>query len=350
MGNKKHKILVVATSEKSRGGITSVVKAHKQGGQWQKYHCKWIETHRDGNYLRKLRYLLVSLLKYTFLLPFFDGVHIHFSITASAKRKFIFFRIAKFFDKKIIIHFHAGNQLNDIWNSTYNEMFTGADKSLVLSSGIKEIVENKIGKTYKNKIEVLFNPCPQINRSVNNEKKNNILFAGTLMQLKGYQDLIDAFASLTEYNDWNLVFAGNGEIEKGEQLAKKLGIEKRVKFLGWLNGDAKDKAFREASIFCLPSYAEGFPMAVLDAWAYGIPVVTTPVGGIPDIVQDEINGLLFPAGNVKILSQQLEKLIRDKSYRENIVSESDKLVSNVLNINVINKKLDSIYAEVLDDN
>lgn len=344
MRNKNHKVLIVATSQKSRGGITSVVKAHKQGEQWQKYNCTWIETHRDGNYTRKLGYLIVSLVKYIFLLPFHDGVHIHFSITASANRKYIFFRIAKFFNKKIIIHFHAGNQLKEIWNNIYNEMFTDADKSLVLSNGIKEIVEEKIGKN--NKTEVLFNPCPQVKKSTLNNKQNIILFAGTLMSSKGYEDLINAFA-LVEHQDWSLVFAGNGEIGNGELLSKKLGLESSVKFLGWVSGEEKDKIFREASIFCLPSYAEGFPMAVLDAWAYGIPVVTTPVGGIPDIVQDGINGLLFNPGDVKMLSQQLEKLIKDKNLREYLVSESDKLVRDVLNINVINKELDRIYSETL---
>lgn len=347
MSQKKSKVLVIATSKKSRGGITSVVKALQQGEQWQKYQCEWIETHRDGSFSRKLWYLLTSLFKYFFLLPFYDCVHIHFSITASAKRKFIFFSIAKLFNKKIIIHFHAGNQLMDIWSNIYNEMFTSADKSLVLSQGIKDIVEEKIGKS--NKIEVLFNPCPQIKKTTENNKQNNILFAGTLMALKGYEDLINAFSSLKEYKDWNLVFAGNGEIDKGELLSKELGIENRVIFLGWVDGEAKDKIFREASIFCLPSYAEGFPMALLDAWAYGIPAVTTPVGGIPDILQDGINGLFFPAGDIKMLAHQLEKLMKDKSLRENIVSESDKLVQNVLNINVICKKLDIIYSETLEN-
>jgi glycosyltransferase involved in cell wall biosynthesis len=316
-----------------------------QGDQWKKYHCRWIETHRDGNYIRKLWYLIVSLIEYIILLPFYDCVHIHFSITASAKRKYIFFRIAKFLNKKIIVHFHAGSQLKDIWNSIYFEMFSYADKCLVLSHGIKEIVEEKIG--INNRIEVLYNPCPKIKKSLINDKQNIILFAGTLMPLKGYTDLLNAFANLTEFSDWNLVFAGNGEIENGELLARKLGIENQVKFLGWVNGEEKDKAFRESSIFCLPSYAEGFPMAVLDAWAYGLPVVTTPVGGLPDIVQDGINGLLFPPGNIEKLSQQLEKLIKDKVLCESIVSESDKLVKDVFNISVINKELDRIYCETL---
>ena len=78
-----------------------------------------------------------------------------------------------------------------------------------------------------------------------------------------------------------------------EQLAESLGVADRVDFLGWVAGANKDRAFRQVSIFCLPSYAEGFPMAVLDAWAYALPVAATPVGGLPDIVSDGEDLMLF---------------------------------------------------------
>ena len=100
------KVLVVATSRKTKGGITSVVKAHETGEQWKKFHCKWIETHRDGNSVRKLWYLATALIEYICLLPFYDIVHIHVGLRTSVNRKLIFARIALLFRKKIIVHFH----------------------------------------------------------------------------------------------------------------------------------------------------------------------------------------------------------------------------------------------------
>ena len=88
------KVLVVATSRKTKGGITSVVKAHETGEQWKKFHCKWIETHRDGNSVRKLWYLATALIEYICLLPFYDIVHIHVGLRTSVNRKLIFARIA----------------------------------------------------------------------------------------------------------------------------------------------------------------------------------------------------------------------------------------------------------------
>lgn len=94
------KVLVVATSRKTRGGITSVIKAHETGEQWKKYHCRWIETHRDGNAIRKLWYLFTALIEYILLLPFYDIVHIHIATTQSAKRKMLFLYPAKWIGKK----------------------------------------------------------------------------------------------------------------------------------------------------------------------------------------------------------------------------------------------------------
>lgn len=95
---------------KTRGGITSVVKAHETGPQWKKFHCRWIQTHRDGNAVRKLWYLCTALVQYVCLLPFYDVVHIHIATAQSARRKRLFFYPAKWLGKRTIFHFHPSNE------------------------------------------------------------------------------------------------------------------------------------------------------------------------------------------------------------------------------------------------
>jgi len=347
MSKKSPKVLVVATSSKTRGGITSVIHAHQTGDVWSNYHCRWIETHIDRNVVAKLWRFFISLTQFVFLIPFYDLVHIHFSLPPSAYRKYFFFRLAKLFRKKVIIHLHLSNQIETIWNNLYEKFFAQADVALVLSYVTEETIK-KVLNGKKSNIKVLYNPIVSTPSTNKNSKQPYILFAGTLDHNKGFRDLICSFAKIANnHPEWKIVFAGNGEIDAGKQLAKELGIEAQTVFLGWVNGEAKDKIFKEASIFCLPSYAEGFPMAVLDAWAYGLPVITTPVGGLPDVLVDGKNALVFHSGDIVHLAKCLERLISDDELRNAISKESLNLSQTVFNIENINQQLADIYKEIL---
>lgn len=342
------RILVIATSHKTRGGITSVVNAHKKGEQWQKYHCKWIETHIDKGTGWKMLYLIKGWLTFICLLPFCKLIHIHMSEPPSAIRKCLFMPFAKLFGKKVIVHFHAfspDTTLNSKYKSVYKYLFNQADCVIVLSQLWKKYVNDAFN--LGDKVKVVYNPCTTEILSEKYKKQNIILYAGTVNKRKGYADMIKAFAKIaSQYPDWKIVFAGNGEIDNGKKLAKELGIESQTLFLGWINGKDKDKAFKEASIFCLPSYAEGFPMAVLDAWAYGLPVITTPVGGIPDIAKDGENLLLFQPGDCDKLAIQMERMIKDKQLRANIIKQSSVLAETIFNIKTINKEIENLYNEL----
>ena len=340
------KVLVVATSNKSRGGIATVVNAFTRQPQWSQYKCKWIKTHIDKGFIYKLWMLLSSLFQYTVLLPFYDIVHIHVSTTVSANRKYIFYKLAKIFGKKTVIHLHCGSQLAEIWNEKYEDMFMNADKCLTLSNGIRDFIVSKTGKAEN--VEVLYNPCPDVEViDVLAKREKNILFAATLYKEKGYLDLIEAFGKISvENKEWKLLLAGNGSQEEGKVLAEKYNVADRVEFLGWVRGDDKDRVFRTSSLFCLPSYAEGFPMAVLDAWAYGLPVITTPVGGIPDIVIDGENGLLFNPGDVDVLSEKLNLLINDALLRNKLSEEAKVLANTTFNTATIVRQLGNIYESI----
>lgn len=339
------KVLVVATSKKTRGGVTAVLKLYEQSQMWQQCHCRWIGTHRDGGTLIKVCYLVTAFVQYLVMLPFYDIVHIHFSLSTSAKRKYPFFRLAKALHKKTVIHLHCGTQINDIWNSIYQTMFEQCDCGILLSESIKANIEERVGKS--NKLKVVYNPCPLITDTTMYKKQNHILFSGTLYEGKGYLDLIKAFARIApHYPDWKVMLAGNGEEEKARRTAYELGIENQVELLGWVDGAAKHRAFSEAKVLCLPSYAEGFPMAVLDALAYGLPVVTTPVGGILDVAIDGENMLLFNPGDAAMLSEKLDMIISDVNLRNKLTYASRKLATETFCLDNKTKQVAKIYEEI----
>ena len=344
-------VLVVATSRKTRGGITSVIKAHEKGEQWNKYHCRWIETHVDQGAFMKICMLVTGFLKYIFFLPGADIVHFHLSEPTTAKRKRIFMPFALLLKKKVIVHFHAfspDSTINGKYRNLYRYLFTNANAVIVLSNYWKNEVNKKFN--LGDKVKVIYNPCMITEYPEHYEKTKSILYAGTLNQRKGYSDLIRAFAQVVlKFPDWKLVLAGNGEEERALLLSKELGIEDKVELLGWVSGKAKDKAYKEASVFCLPSYAEGFPMAVLDAWSYGLPVITTPVGGIPDIAKDGINLLLFNPGDINKFAECIEKVISDEKLRWSLAEESKKLSSTLFNIETINRQIGDLYESIINN-
>lgn len=340
------KVLIVGTSKYTRGGITAVIKTQQQGEQWGRFHCKWIGYHVDRAAWIKVLYYAYAIVRYCINLPFYQIVHYQFSLQTDAKRSYYFFKIAKLLGKKTIIHLHCGDQLPEIWSPMYEEMFTKCDMALVLSPSIKRKVEGYIGTNHR--VEVLFNPCPTIGQITPVEKREKeILFAGTLNSNKGSADLIQGFAKIAQkHPDWKVVFAGNGQVEQAKALAQSLGVENQCQFLGWVNGEQKDAAFRRASVLCLASYQEGFPMAVLDAWAYGVPVVSTPAGGLIDIIQEGKNGLLFEAGNIDQMAEKLDRIISDDTLRKDIGGESRMLAYTTFNIKTINNQLGDLYEEL----
>lgn len=341
------RVLVVATSRKTRGGITSVIKAHETGEQWKRFHCRWIETHRDGSILRKLWYLATSIIEYVCLLPFYDIVHIHMAVSTSARRKLVFFGLARLLRKKTIVHFHPpGEQLlHDARNvRLLRTFFLRADRVVVLSELWRTLLATLLGVTER--VTVLYNPCPVVERQPE-LKRPVVLFAGSVIARKGYECLIRAFARVADRHEgWRLVVAGNGEVGKARALARSLGIEGRVDFPGWVSGERKARAFNEASIFCLASEGEGFPMAVLDAWAYGVPCVVTPVGGLPDIVVEGENALTVPVGDDSALAAQLDRLMSDSTLRESMGKASLQLARTTFNIDTINRQLAQLYTEI----
>lgn len=346
------KVLIIATSHKTRGGITYVIHSHQRGKQWDDFHCKWIETHIDKGLHWKFIYALKAFFQYIIYLPSVQLIHIHVSEPPSALRKCMFMWWAKLWRKKTIVHFHSFSPETTIrsrWKYFYQYLFGQANIILVLSPYWK----TEICKAFNlnDKVIILYNPCTSITNDMVYKKQPYILYAGALIARKGYADLIHAFAKISkQHPNWKLVFAGNGEIDKAKQLAQDCNIEKKVIFLGWINGKEKDKAFKEASVFCLPSYAEGFPMAVLDAWSYGLPVVSTPVGGLTDISINKQNILLFPPGDINKLSERLNRLISDESLRNNISTASKELSNHYFHEKVINQQLGELYKNIIECN
>jgi len=345
MNDRMPKVLVVATSRKTRGGIRAIVSALEKEPLWKTFSCRWIETQIDRNIACKLFYFVRSFVGFLWWVPRFDCVHFHTVPGNSVLVHFPFFLIAQLFGTKIILHLHVSNQLmNSTTSRPFRYLLGNADRVIVLSKNAAEVL--RVTYEVKTPIDVVYNSCPPQSRRVDVEKEQIVLVAGILDQNKAYDIIIKAFAQLSgRHPGWRLVFAGNGELEKACQIASALGIGEKVEFMGWVSGEAKENLFSKATIYCLASYNEGFPVSVLEAWSYGLPVVCTPAGGLADVVQQELNAMVVQPGDVDQLAKSLEQLIVNPALREAIAARSHALVNEQFTQERMNRQLEDIYRK-----
>lgn len=152
---------------------------------------------------------------------------------------------------------------------------------------------------------------PKIDKS---EQEKVILFVGRIAQEKGLMYLIKAIPRVTKvFPSISVLMVGEdqGIQENLIKAAENLGVEKIVHFLGPKFGYELARTYRKARIFVLPSLYETFGLAILEAMASGLPIVTTRTGGIPELVEDGSNGMLVGPRNHEALAEAIIKLLSD---------------------------------------
>lgn len=147
-----------------------------------------------------------------------------------------------------------------------------------------------------------------------------IIFVGGLHPVKGVQYLIEAMAIVhLEMPDVKLVIVGDGvERARLEELAERLNLNGCIQFAGQVPQESIPRLMHQADVFVLSSLSEGLPVVLLEAMAAGLSIVATNVGGIPDIVEEGVNGYLVNAKNPDELADRLLVLLQNDEIREEI--------------------------------
>jgi glycosyltransferase involved in cell wall biosynthesis len=154
-----------------------------------------------------------------------------------------------------------------------------------------------------------------------------ILFVGRLVPEKGPMLLLEALAQLPAGSfEARLVGAGPLQVALAHRIVE-LGLEHAVSLVGPVGQDQLPAQYAWADAFCLPSFAEGLPVVLMEAMATGLPVVSTRIAGIPELVQDGVCGLLVPAGRVDSLTQALVRLADDPALRSRMGASGVEVVT-----------------------
>ena len=357
---------MVGSAEQSGGGVSSVIRLIRKMPVWEKYSCYWLGTQIQRNYLWKFWYALKANFTALFIIWRYDIVHIH---TVPDKPGLTIqlpvMLLALLLRKRIIVHIHMGNQLKDhTANGFFRWYLEKADRVVILAECFRDIIVEGYGID-SDKIAVVYNAADGSNRCDDNSlaggnesvrREKTIIMAGYFDENKAPDVLMRSLTlSLpsregTEqypadaFHGWKVILMGNGNVDKYRDICHELGLDNIVSFPGYVTGAQKENIWRTASILCLCSHVEGFPMVVLEAWNYGIPVISTPVGGLPDVIEEGRNCLTFGFDDIDGLSRQLTRLMADERLRQEMGEYGSKFVREHFSIDTVNRQLDELYG------
>lgn len=323
------RVMMLGPALEQMGGIATVENLIIENASSDIEICH-IPTHNYGSFLFRTTLFVKAIWKMIWQLSTqeIDAVHVHLSQRGSAFRVAILILLILPFRKPIILHPHGSEfrlfyaKLSALPKWFLKSVFQRCQHFIVLSESWKRFYV-EILSLAPEQVTVLANPVklpphPPQRRS---SGTMTFLFLGRIGERKGAFDLIHAFSTVCsavctqQPTPAKLLLAGDGELDRAQQLIESLDLTDRVHLLGWIRGDQRDKLLSEADVFTLPSYNEGLPMALLEAMGWGLPTISTPVGGIPELVTSGKDGLLVEPGNLEQLSQTMQALIEDENLR-----------------------------------
>ena len=327
-----------------RGGVAAVENVYSTFYQ----PFNHVTTTVTNGQVKKLLVLCKAILQFLYWMLFHPEikiVHVQGSVGASFWRKAIFIYIAKFFHKKVV--WHAGRFAVFYQQHRYavRKVVDKSDVIIALSEYWKEYFKNEFPTK---RVEIIKNV---ISAPVVHKQQTGyftLLFLGLLGKNKGIYDLLECIRDhkVEFQGKLKLYIGGNGEIEHVKQLIKEYGIADIVIFEGWVSGDKKIELLNKSDAYILPSYKEGLPISILEAMSYGMPIISTPVGGIPEIVSNGENGYLVEPGNKEDIYKAIMSLLNDADLRNRMGRISLSRVGEHLP-EYVEKQLETLYDSLL---
>lgn len=323
------------------GGISAVVRYWSEDIESLQYY----PIYRAGGRLTKGWWFATSYIR-LFLRLCTDRsiriVHLHTAADGSFKRNSQLIRMIRPFRKRILLHIHA-SRFKDFYEESSEkerilETLRSTDKLVVLSESWKEWFIS-IGIA-SDRITILHNITPKpvhVPEAHTKDGKLHLLFMGEIGQRKGVFDILRALRDHKAEIDGKLALriGGNRNEEQLKSTIKEYGLEGSVVFEGWVSGEKKTRLLNWADVYILPSFNEGLPISILEAMSHGCPIISSPVGGIPEIIRG--NGVLVTPGDSEDIFKGIRRYIDNPQLIASEGKESLKNVVPYLSENVMNE-------------
>ena len=350
------RVLMIGTAPGGQGGVASLIEVLRQGGLFERESVRYLSSHREGSRIAKAGAAFDAFWR-TSLACLRERpavVHVHAASRASFARKSLLLLIARMAGCRTIFHLHGAEF----------DRFAGAESGLARRWWIRHTLEcSSVVIALSNnwavflrayapaaRIVVVPNSVPlppnaELDRT--KERAGRILFLGRVDAGKGVFELLEAVASLAPaFPQVHLVIGGVGDLDRVRRRAFELGIGERISLPGWMRGAAKQRQLSLAQVFCLPSHAEGLPMALLEAMAAAKAVLASTVGGIPEAVADGVNGRLVAPGDAGALAGALGALLADCALRARLGDQARATVRERFSTATALGQLSTLYREL----
>jgi glycosyltransferase involved in cell wall biosynthesis len=312
-------------------------------------------------YLKKLclliKYWFILLYKLSFNRP--DLVY--FTITpygASFYRDLLMVALIKIFRiKKMVYHLH-GKGIKDCYHHQkrwYNYAYHNVDV-ICLGNKLKEDIHFFKGTPY-----IVNNGIPIVNHVLSKQKKSEIdgivriLYLSNFVKSKGVLDLLEAAKRLKSRKvtfKIQLIGAFHGQITKDffNEYLQNNDLLNQIDVIGPIYGDAKNQYFIDSDIFVFPSYYknEAMPLVLIEAMQYGLPCISTFEGCIPEIIEENITGLLFRQRDIEDFANKLELLIKNKEFRGQMGKKGKERFYQFFTLEKFEQNLCNTFTSILD--
>ncbi len=351
---REKRILTVGPSFDDPGGISAVSKMLNEYMKAEGRPVDHLDSRIEGTFFKKQLFTFFSYVKFLKVLIFhrYSLVHIHSSANHSFYRKIYYIVLSKLARKRVVLHVHPG-RFYDFYKAKkkffrylIRKVLGLPDVVIVLSAGIKEKFQKILPEE---KLVVLHNPVNNANFRYQKEKKEKvILYLGWFLREKGVFDIVNAIPEvIAKEPTAKFVFCGTNEIEKLRSFFENTSYKRQVSVREWVQGDDKTDILAQSTLLLLPSYTEGFPNVILEAMASCLPIITTPVGAIPEILQEGKNCLYIQPGDVGSLIEKILLMLKNPELCRRMGEINLQLVQEKYDIKIIGSQLKDIYSRVM---
>ena len=343
---------MIGVDDTSIGGMLSVSNQFKSSVLYnENVELFYIPTATRKNVFIKILFFFKALVNICWCLKRnnIDIVHIHMAEKTSVSRKAIVMSLAKKYGCKIVVQLHAGpfmkwyDSLTDKKKKAIRKVVNMPDKLLVLGNYwydqlLKIVDEKKLGVLYNGVIVPQSNPY--------NPNAKNITFFGHLKKEKGIYDLLIAIEQIKEKlpEDTKLNLCGTSDEFDINHYINEHKLSEVVNYCGWINGIKKEDILKNTAISVLPTYIEGLSMTVLEGMAYGIPIVTTNVTTMPEMLGGIVD--LIEPGSIDSLSSGIIDLLFNKQKRIVISHEEFERANSTFGVEKIIEQTLRIYKGI----